>query len=231
MLTSVSHGTVITFYPGLFFPPLPDSMTLSTEYLESEELVSLVKPRGVEQSSYLINSVYGGFLNDPLEMAKFLREHNTGAESETGSKTDSSSLWLGHRVQHPPRNVKPNVEVLHFKWVDVHMQVHKEKTNAVENGKSCETSNIDAVLADKILRGTRMYEGTHYIDHRGDESRTANLPTLDNNGDKQAYWRFMNGIALITSRDIAEGEELYLDYQYSAAISKELKWYHEVKYT
>jgi hypothetical protein len=266
----LTRGQVLTLYPGRYFPPLPDIMTLSTEWVESAELVSLVKPTSGNREDdhddeYLINSIYGGFLSEPNACSQ-------------GLTREESAAWLGHRIQHPPKRVLPNVDLAHFRWLDIlqctlpapvpanysQEEVDAERKSDDRRGTSRAFSSasagassgsggaLSADLLRAALRGTSMHTGTHYVDYRhtlppppstGSSTSTSTstgsaysaaevlpravmLPSLS--GDELTYWRRMNGIAVVANRDVAPGEELFLDYAFSEDKARRLHWYHPV---
>jgi len=202
---SLPAHRIVCLYPGRFFPPLPMVLTL-----DEIPLVQLHTPVRGEESEYLIYSALGGFLDEPVQATQQLK----GAEQQ---------LWAGHRIQHPPKGVKPNVDVVHFMWKDV------------LQGQGRGAPAWEAEAASQVLRGTRMYAGRWFVDHRaaqshGGGSREVQLPTLQGKGGLEAYWRCMAGLAVVTTREIPPEEELYLDYELGAQKASRLSWYHAVQY-
>jgi hypothetical protein len=195
---------IVTLYPGMYFPPLP--MVLLAD---DAPLVELQPPPTAAVGSggdYLINSAVGGFLDEPVEVTQAMQ----GGEV---------LLWCGHRVQHPPKGTAPNVDLIHFMWWDVLAGGHGD-------------AGWREAAAGAVLRGSRLYSGRWFIDHRHalseGKSREVLLPALrDGRG---VYWRRKAGIAIATTRALEEGEELFLDYEYGPKKAATLPWYHPAQH-
>ena len=111
---SIQKGELLTLYPGNVFP-YPEHLVTASELSEhygSEFVVNSATLADKLSKSYIISSGFGGFIDGNVEDWAF-----------------TSPLTSGHKVNHPPKNIKPNVDVLHFHWSDVQDLIMKTNDN------------------------------------------------------------------------------------------------------
>jgi hypothetical protein len=90
----IPKGTLISFYPGAYYPPLP----LWTVGLPDGLIATDLRPtgRGRFEDAYRIYHSNGGYFD--------------------GLKGVSSPIALAHLINHPPRIFSPNVVSIDFLW-------------------------------------------------------------------------------------------------------------------
>jgi hypothetical protein len=138
----------------------------------------------------------------------------TGAGYIDGHNADVSSLHCGQIVNHPPSAIQPNVDMIEFLWKSVAVQQQQQKG---EEGL--------IMVKERAKRINSLYQGPWFVDEM---QRRVHTPSPR---DPQ-YWSLLAGCALVASRDLAEGEELWLDYQLNVdRVDVETKaWYAPVPF-
>jgi hypothetical protein len=94
---AIPKGSVVTLYPGIYYPPLPTWLVS----LPDGNIAVDLRPQNDQpdfSSVYKINCVKGGF----IEAKDYI----------------SSNIALAHLINHPPKGKRPNVITYEFFWED-----------------------------------------------------------------------------------------------------------------
>eukprot|EP00934_Nitzschia_sp_Nitz4_P007062 Nitzschia sp. Nitz4//scaffold134_size62860//6967//7728//NITZ4_006320-RA/size62860-processed-gene-0.42-mRNA-1//-1//CDS//3329535472//7052//frame0 len=189
--TPLPAHTVVALYPGVYTPPMPasaisihdqDHIDVSTLYL-----ASIQSPSGIpsEENAYLLNlaTTNGGYLDGMALTCP-----------TTGRPLDAHPSAVGHLLNH--NHSIPNVSVISFPWETILSlaQVDTSSSSAMD-----ETWSIPNVLR---CDGSPWYWDTQ-------ESRLVRFPT---SLSTEFLTRKSCGAAMVLSREVEPGEELFLDY-------------------
>jgi len=183
-----SKGTIVSFYPGFYVPPLPVAAVLSSSG-DFPIKPDMINSNHRSQYEICCNSI-GGTLDS----------------TEYFVKTRLDQYCHADLVNHPPLKVKPNVTPIDFLWSRL-------------------IDDIDSYLDDQGRTALLTYSTSTNSLHRG-------LWYVDGGTFDPVYVPSegvpCGGIALVTTTDIEDGEELFMDYRYDPSDPELPEWYHPV---
>jgi len=179
---SISAGTVVALYPGVYVPLVPlhaRAAARGEAVMDVLHMARLWGPGALdsilcdmsfeEASSYwLILEEHSGLMDG------FLPEKRVGGRGCMGP------FAVGHLVNHPPKGVAPNVAWHEFVWEE------------------------DALP----LAANRLHRGLWYMD-------PATMEPVDMPSEDGEVRLPLPGVAIVALRELAEGEELFMDYKLS----------------
>ncbi len=130
-------------------------------------------------------------------------------------------------INHPPKGVAPNIVPVDFLWKDVVQQYllsNSDNSNCTSTPKF-NTHNKAHTHSQPVTPSEELYSIISTINSIGtgvwyvDPITFAPVPL-------SAQCTALAGIAMVATRDVAEGEELFLDYRFHP--SEYPKWYSPV---
>ena len=196
----IQKNKVLTLYPGYYVPPLPDGS--GAGYDHEDSFVLIKKPSEEDTTEYVINSLYGGYI-DAINEANYnytCEDHN-----------NNNYIALGHLINHAS-NKLPNVEAFHFSWKDILLELRNEEKEKLPVQEQEQEDNNDKHQENNFLKTIYninfLPQGEWYFDTRS--NTTIQFP--DRKSHPGEYLYRLKGIAVVSTRDIAFGEELLLDY-------------------
>ena len=232
---NISQGEVITLYAGILFPQPPFvTGAVNDDSLVPKPVIQL--PKAVT-NDYIINL----------------------GESGTGYLDGFEALNVGplscaQIINHPPIHTEPNVVMIEYKYDEL-LTVSGDDRNYSsddnyrdENGM-CKTKLKEVIRANAISIN-QMYQGLWYVNESGQPINTPYQSVIDANDNENSttssyntarmkelaewdhYWSLMAGVGMVAKKDIAEGEELWFDYELALKdLSPEVrKWYNPVPF-
>ena len=212
----IKKDEVLSLYPGMYVPPL----TFSGSGYDHEDSFVLLK-RPTNDATYVINSLYGGYIN-AINEAKYnyINEENTDR--------NRNDIALGHLINHASGK-KPNVEAFHFAWKDVlQLLIYEKQEKEQEQGNEHKDYHCEYKenYFKKIYNINYLPKGEWYFDTQS--NNTVHFP--DRKNQPGEYLHRLKGIALVSIRDIVVDEELLLDYDLrinhsNSSNNNNLEWY------
>ena len=224
--TRLEQDVAVALYPGVYTPPLPRHLSAipsssSSSSLDDTTAVYLgnrTSPSGlaVEENAYLLSlqAAGGGYLDGlALERSCFDGFGGEGSSTTTPSppapSMDSNPSACGQLINHS--SVETNVEVETFLWHEmINLAAETKKHHGSgddDNEGSGDEENDNATYP---LPNERRQDGTPWY-HDGEAlirfDRTSAALPFSNVGGA------IGGAALVTSRVVEQGEELFLNYK------------------
>jgi len=172
-LEAIPVGAALCLYPGLYTPPVP--------FVDSSGELVVFGPADDADTSYVMNlTTLGGFID--------------GGRLDEGHQKGSMSnpLAIGHRINHPPRGMFSNVNVVPFKWSDL-------RDFVIANNSAAEQYPIP---------NARRQDGSpwYFCPFEHKLVRHPTPSSIQQEGESLA------GALLVASAPVDEGSELFLDY-------------------
>lgn len=206
----INKFSVVCLYPGVYYPPPPafSLFSFDNEFscLKPNDLLAMMNQQ-----------------QNPAENAYVMHCNNSGGSIDAENinpADDGDQIRVGHLINHPPKGIKPNVFPFDFIWEE-NLKNFKDLTSLDLNQESV-TKYDEKWLIEVENEATRelnpIGEGIWFID-----PSTLEIKYLS------PYCASHAGVAIVASRDILAGEELFIDYRYE--MSKNFippDWYYPV---
>ena len=128
---------------------------------------------------------------------------------------DSEGEWqahpfaVGHKCNHPPKGVKPNVMKCPFWW----------------NPEPAVNVNFKTVAEENVAKENDDDTSSSFTERFGLVERIRNEMGFSSSKVNQ-----IRGLGFVTTRDVVPGEELFVNYRYNPKIPAP-EWYHPVDVT
>lgn len=136
----------------------------------------------------------------------------SGAGYIEGDKHLDDHWRCGQLINHPPQGTPVNTMMLEFAWSRL---------------LSLRGAEEERRLREIVDRTNKLHQGLWYITETGEKVHT---PSLGNEEEEEAYYHRLAGAAMVTTRKVKRGEELWFDYELNEdVLSEEMaQWYTSV---
>lgn len=138
----------------------------------------------------------------------------SGAGYIDGNHELNDNWRCGQMINHPPQGTPTNVMMVEFLW-----------SKLLSPPSSSSSSDEEDRLRNIADKTNQLHQGLWYITETGEKIQTPSL-----NENKEAYYLKLAGAAMVTSRAVKQGEELWFDYELNEDVMSDetAQWYAPV---